>query len=443
MTTLDLFAALLRLEQVVLSAESLAETRFIIANETRSLSPFILAVLLRGREDESLHLEAHSNISEVDRTTPFAAWCERLAQHLSMTLPGRAVAALTPEHLTPDLRRDWPDFAASQLLWVPLFTRETHRQGALLLSRDSAWSPQEQALLGHLAGIYAFALGRFSTTVRWQGYWRQAMTRKRLAMLALAVMGLAFLPVKLSVLAPAEITPRDAFVVAAPIEGVVTGIHVLPNQQVQAGDVLATLESTDLKGLQEVAAKVWNVAQAELLRAQQASFVDPARKADLAQLQAQVDLKRREYQLAESRHQKASLPSDRSGVAVIDDPQTWKGRPVRVGERILSIADPAMVEVTVMVPVKDAVVLEPGNEVRLFLDTDPLHSLKATVQYVVYESTMAGEWPAYKVRARLETSTPAPRIGLRGTARIYGQNTTLFYYLLRRPITATRQWLGW
>ena len=130
-------------------------------------------------------------------------------------------------------------------------------------------------------------------------------------------------------------------------------------------------------------------------------------------------------------------------MAVIDDPQTWKGRPVRVGERILSIADPAMVEVTVMVPVKDAVVLEPGNEVRLFLDTDPLHSLKATVQYVVYESTMAGEWPAYKVRARLETSTPAPRIGLRGTARIYGQNTTLFYYLLRRPITATRQWLGW
>ena len=128
---------------------------------------------------------------------------------------------------------------------------------------------------------------------------------------------------------------------------------------------------------------------------------------------------------------------------MVDDPQAWKGRPVRVGERILSIADPARVEVTVMVPVKDAIVLEAGHELRLFLDTDPLHSLRGTVQYVVYESTMAGEWPAYKVTAALHPSEPVPRIGLRGTARIYGQDTMLFYYLLRRPITAARQWLGW
>jgi multidrug resistance efflux pump len=224
---------------------------------------------------------------------------------------------------------------------------------------------------------------------------------------------------------------------------VVTSIRVLPNQNVTPHVVLAELESTDLKGLQDIAAQALEVAQAELHRTQQAAFVDPARKADLAQLQAQVDLKRREYQLAQSRHQKTVLSSDRSGVAVVDDPQAWKGRPVRVGERILSIADPARVEVTVMVPVKDAIVLEAGHEIRLFLDTDPLHSLRGTVQYVVYESTMAGEWPAYKVTAALDPSEPVPRIGLRGTARVYGQDTLLFYYLLRRPITAARQWIGW
>lgn len=109
----------------------------------------------------------------------------------------------------------------------------------------------------------------------------------------------------------------------------------------------------------------------------------------------------------------------------------------------MSIADPTKVEVTVMVPVKDAIVLEPGNELRLFLDTNPLQSLPGTVQYVVYEPTLSGEWPAYKVRATLNPGVAAPRIGLRGTARIYGEDTTLFYYLLRRPITAARQWMGW
>ena len=35
-----------------------------------------------------------------------------------------------------------------------------------------------------------------------------------------------------------------------------------------------------------------------------------------------------------------------------------------------------------------------------------------------------------------------PRIGLRGTARVYGPRTTMFYFLFRRPITAMRQLIG-
>ena len=175
-TGLDLFAALLRLEQVVLAAESLAETRFIITNETRSLAPFVQAVLFSGKSDESLRVDALSNLSEVDRTTPFVAWAERLAQHLSSTLPGREVTALGSEHLSTALRREWPDFALPHLLWIPLHARENHRQGALLLSRDLAWTAQEQALFTHLACIYAFALQRFNVRKRWHS--QQARTRK-------------------------------------------------------------------------------------------------------------------------------------------------------------------------------------------------------------------------------------------------------------------------
>lgn len=441
MNGLEMFAALLSLEQGVLATESLTETRFIIANETRKLAPFIQAVLFSGKSDESLRVSALSNISDVDRSTPFVAWAERLAAHVSANAPDASVSPLTPESLTPALRREWADFAPANLLWVPLFNRVHHRQGVLILGRDSSWSPQELALLSHLGCIYAFSLERFHRPSRFN--WQQTRTRNLTALTGLALLGLSLVPVRLSVLAPAEITPRDAYVVAAPIDGVITKLQVLPNQAVQAGDVLAEMESTDLKGLQDIAARAKDVAQAELKRAQQAAFVDPSRKAELGPLQAQLEMKQREYQLAQSRRQKAALSSDRTGVAVVDDPHAWKGRPVKVGERIMSIADPAKVELTVMVPVKDAIVLEPGSEVRLFLDTDPLNSLPATVQYVVYESTMSGEWPAYKVRANLAVSVAPPRIGLRGTARIYGQKTSLFYYLFRRPITAARQWLGW
>ena len=438
---LDLFASLLQLEKLVLEAQTLPETRFVITNATRQLSPFIQAILLTGRPGGGLQTTSLSNISEVDRSSPFLAWTERLAKHLTQSGRSQALHPLTPDELTPELRREWVEFASASLLWIPLMAREGQMQGALLLGREEAWSNQETALLGHLSIIYAHALERF------QRHHQSLWARWRLMVgTSVATVGLvlaALIPVRLSVLAPAEIVAADPFVVTAPLDGVIRELKVRPNEAVQTGRVLAELESGDLRGIQDVAAKALEVTQAERRRSQQASFLDPSRKADLAPMQAQVDLKTRELALAQSRLSKTQLKADRDGVVVIDDPQLWKGRPVRVGERIMSIADPKRIEVTIWVPVKDAVALEAGNEIRLFLDTDPLRSLRGTVKYVVYESTLAGEWPAYKVNATLDAQDAAPRIGLRGTARIYGGDTTLFYYLLRRPITAARQWLGW
>jgi len=51
---------------------------------------------------------------------------------------------------------------------------------------------------------------------------------------------------------------------------------------------------------------------------------------------------------------------------------------------------------------------------------------------------------AYKVVASLtENLENKPRIGLRGTARIYGDEVTIFYYLFRTPINILRQWIGY
>ena len=81
---------------------------------------------------------------------------------------------------------------------------------------------------------------------------------------------------------------------------------------------------------------------------------------------------------------------------------------------------------------------------RLFLDTDPLNPLPAHVAHAAYEPVNTPQGgPAYRVTAALADGTALPRIGLRGTAKIYGQEVTLFYFLFRRPVTALRQWVGW
>ncbi|MNF02465.1 hypothetical protein D3C80_2016120 [compost metagenome] len=77
----------------------------------------------------------------------------------------------------------------------------------------------------------------------------------------------------------------------------------------------------------------------------------------------------------------------------------------------------------------------------LFLDSDPLHRHEAKLERAAYEAqaTAAGQL-AYRLDATFLGEPP--RIGLRGTAKLYGERAPLAYYLLRRPLAAVRQGLG-
>ena len=92
---------------------------------------------------------------------------------------------------------------------------------------------------------------------------------------------------------------------------------------------------------------------------------------------------------------------------------------------------------------REAIVLTTGAPVDLFLDVDPLSPKPATLTSASYEAEMtpAGTL-SYRVRAAFPEGLPPPRIGLQGTAKIYGERVALGLYLFRRPLASLRQWLG-
>ena len=78
----------------------------------------------------------------------------------------------------------------------------------------------------------------------------------------------------------------------------------------------------------------------------------------------------------------------------------------------------------------------------------PFGPLRATVAQSSYQATLSPEGVAsYRLRARFESLSPEEarrvRIGLSGTAKLYGERAPLGYYLLRRPLAALREWTGW
>ncbi|MEJ8847256.1 HlyD family efflux transporter periplasmic adaptor subunit [Variovorax rhizosphaerae] len=262
--------------------------------------------------------------------------------------------------------------------------------------------------------------------------------------LAIIAAALAFIPVPLTTLAPVEVTPLDPFVVAAPVAGVVERILVEPGAQVKEGDPLVQLVDTALRSDAEVAQQKLEVARAKMLRLQQASMDDSTAKRELAIAQTEETVARAERDYARAMFDKAVIKAQQPGVALYGDPRDWVGRPVVVGEAIMRVANPSQVEFQLKVPVADAVNLREGAETKVFLDAAPLRPVDATVVRAAYkaETDPAGV-ASFIVTARpTDTSAPAARLGLRGTARVYGEQVTLFFYLLRRPITALRQWTG-
>jgi hypothetical protein len=196
-----------------------------------------------------------------------------------------------------------------------------------------------------------------------------------------------------------------------------------------------------------VANRTLDVTNAELFSTKQSSFFDPKQKSQISQLENQVKLKEAELAYSKEQLDKTKIFSKEEGIAIINNPNDWKGKPVSTGERIFLIADPYKIELKIMLPVNEAIFLEEGAIVKAFFDHDPINSWGAKVKYISYKSELTEQnILSYRITADfndIQENGYVPSIGLRGTAKIYSKKVPLFFYLFRKPITAIRQWTGW
>ncbi|MGQ0455522.1 MAG: efflux RND transporter periplasmic adaptor subunit [Hyphomicrobium sp.] len=436
--------ALLKVEAAAREAASERDLLFLIANETRKLTRarqvFVTRKALSGGE----HVKAVSSLPSVDRSAPLVQMIEEVIADAD-AVGGLAVTSrldLASAAESPGAS----SYPFRALVWLPLQHLDQPRLGGIVLAREDAWSDSDLIVAKRLAGAYAHALAALSGSRRAARFDALKIKKSSAAIVAAVAAALLLIPVPLSALAPVEIIPRDPFVVAAPIDGVIEEIRVAPNQPVKSGDVIVKMTDTTLRNRVLVAEREVQVADAKLKQANQVAFSDARGLHEIAIARSELSLKLAERDFARDLLDKTEIRAARSGLALYSDKRELIGRPVSVGERILEVADADAVEARVELPVSDAIALAPGGRVKLFLDSDPLRPWAATVKRADYKAH-AGENDvmSFRVIATLATDAearPAPRLGVRGTAQISGDDVPLGLYLFRRPLTAMRQWLG-
>lgn len=431
------------LEARARAAHSVVELAFSLANDPYALQPFRQALVFASRDDALL---AVSGLARPSEDSPYLVWLRRAWPWLKPRLAA-APGWFAPDaaSLPAEILDGWQEWWPAGLFALPLARRSGAPLGWLCLLLDAPPPAEAVAALEHLAPTWAYCWEMLAGPDRpgWRDRWQQ-LDRRRRRWLAIALAALFLFPVRQSALAPGEVVALDAEAVASPLDGVIKAIHVRPNQPVKAGQPLYSLDETTLRNRLEVAQKSVSVADAELLSATQRAFDNPQSKADLALLGGRAHEKRAELAAIQAQLARIDVVASRDGVAVFADPNDWLGRPVVTGERIMLLADPARPGVLVHLPVADAIALDVGAPVKLFLTVQPLAPLAARITETSYQAVLSPDGVAsYRLRAAFADGGEHARIGLRGTAKVYGGWVVLGYYLLRRPLATLREWSGW
>jgi len=435
--------ALLEFERRIQSAASNREVAFRAVNDGSQVLRFGQAVLWRLDVFSRPLIAAASGLADVSVDSPYQQWLVRMVQAITPT-PFDMARSLAAEELPEAIVADGTDWSPSHILHCPLRSPSGTPLGGILFFRAQPFTESEQAAAEWIARSTGYALWAWRSERHALRIWlRRAATWRAIGIAGVLLALCALIPVRLSALAPAEITPLRPIPVTSPIDAVVKEIVVKPNQIVKADELLVILDDTSLRNRLELAGKALDIARADLQRVTFKAFSDDASRLELQVLNARVQERRAEVTYLTELLDKSKLLAPQGGVAVFSSQDDWRGRPVQVGEKVMLIADPSLIDVTVYLPPEDAVELEPGAKVEVLLHVNPLSPLDAKIERASYEAVQAPDGNlAYVIRAQLEPGQGLPRIGLRGTAKIYAGRVTLGYYLLRKPLAFLRRTLG-
>jgi hypothetical protein len=435
---LEALSSLVMLEEEARKAENLSELSFIIANDTRRLLPCDQTFLWIFDDIGSARIHRAANLSEIDKNAPSIHWLESLLAWC-LTQPWRIEShSISAEILPSELAQRWPEEISGNLLYAPMTIPRF--SGGLLLSSENNWTDGHRALMEVLVNAYSHA---------WHALYRPNRLRSTIAHIKqfrwryiIAASLLLLYPAKQYVISPAEVVARQPFVVSAPLSGVIRDIHVQPNQLVEQGSLLFEIDDIDLENQLTLAKRSLSITEAEYIRNVHASFECDECRAHAAELLAVMERDRASMQIASQQLERSKVLSPAQGVAVFSDANDWKGRPVRTGERVMLVSDPDSTALLIELPIDDAIAIDTGATVVFYPNISPLLSYRARVYQTSYEANVsANQILAYSLFAEFDEQSP--RLGLRGTAKIYGTRAPVLYLILRKPMAWLRRTLAW
>lgn len=255
---------------------------------------------------------------------------------------------------------------------------------------------------------------------------------------ALAVVAICLIPWPYKIACKTVCEPASRRFIAAPFDARLLKAHVVTGQQVIEGQLLATLDGSEIRS--ELAARKTKLAQAEQRHLAALSVGDHS-KAEFERLEVEHLL--REIEVFETRKANLEIRSPIAGSVVTGNLERAEGVPLTIGENLFEIASLERLIAEIAIPEDEITHVQRTMAVTVDLDATPGKAMQSTIKSIHLRNEIRDNASVFIAEAELSNPDLILRPGMNGIARINTGHRTLGWVWLHRPYNALRHWIGW
>jgi RND family efflux transporter MFP subunit len=252
---------------------------------------------------------------------------------------------------------------------------------------------------------------------------------------------LSFFPLPMRIGGDAAVAPQHMVTIDAPVDGNVTTVYAHEGQRVAAGEVLGAMN--DWQWRADLASTEAKYQQAMLMMQNDLAHGAAQSGAD----REQAEFLHAELARARTRVEDAQLRTPIAGIVVTPDLQNVSGKHLDAGTAFAQVLDLSSAIVQISIPERDTVLVSPGANVAIKLDSYPQRTWRGPVSVVSPEAKAVDGERTFTVEVPLANADAGLRAGMTGRAKISLGWKPAGYVLLRSPALWAWQtlwnWIGW
>lgn len=302
-----------------------------------------------------------------------------------------------------------------------------------LAAQQAAIQAELNAALDFTASLFDAQAGFWSKFTRRFTYLLEGrqvlhLLRRRgwLLSACVAVLASLIIPVNHRVTAKAAMEARDIQIMVAAQNGFVASSHARAGDRVLRGDLMATLETRDLK----LALDKW---ESEMVKNRQSlqRALARAERVEIGRLRADATRIAAETALVQRQIQRSELRAPFDGLVMSGDLSQKLGSPVQQGDTLFSVAASDEHRLVLDIQEQDIALVELGQSVLVRMSALPDEVWPARVDTIMPVAVTTEDSHVFRLTAQLIAPTTALLPGMEGVAKLQAGKRSLAWVVSR------------